>query len=254
MSMEGNAVYQISEFAGKAGVTVRALHHYDRLGLLKPSGRTRAGYRLYNERDLARLQQIVTLKFLGFPLNEIRHLLDQRDLDLAETLRFQRQALLEKQRQLQSAVEAIDHAERTMLSARQPDWAALKKIIEVMEMKNNMDWVMQHYSEEARAKIAERGKNWTPELQAKAEQDWKDLIRDVEAARKSGLDPASPEAGALVERWTSLIEAFTGGDPEIMKGLTRLYADQANWPANAQNPVPDGFGEFMKKAAATRKK
>ena len=67
-----NPVYRVSEFAEKAGVTVRTLHHYDRLGLLKPSGRTIAGYRLYGDRDFARLQQIVTLKFIGLPLRQTR--------------------------------------------------------------------------------------------------------------------------------------------------------------------------------------
>jgi DNA-binding transcriptional MerR regulator len=246
-------MYRVSEFAEMAGLTVRTLHHYDRLGLLQPSGHTRAGYRLYNQRDFARLQQIVTLKFIGFPLKQIKDLLDRRDLDLAETLRFQREALLEKRRQLEMAVDAIAQAERATQSGLQPDWASLRKIIEVMEMQNNMDWVMKYYSEEARAKIAERGKNWTPELQAKAEQDWKDLIRDVENAQSSGMDPAGPQARALVERWSKLIEAFTGGDPEITKGLGKLYSDQSNWPSTFQKPFGGSFGEFMKKAMAAHK-
>src|SRR5437660_8343322 len=86
MDVRGVTVYRVSEFAEKAGVTVRTLHYYDRLGLLKPSGRTDAGYRLYGERDLVRLQQIVTLKFIGMPLREIKDLLNQGDLDLAATL------------------------------------------------------------------------------------------------------------------------------------------------------------------------
>jgi len=158
------------------------------------------------------------LKFIGFPLKQIKDLLDRRDLDLKETLRFQREALLEKRKQLEVAVDAIARAERSMKGGLQPDWAVLKKIIEVMEMQNNMDWVMKYYSEEARARIAERGKNWTPELQAKAEQDGKELIHDVEAAQSTRMDPASPQARVLVERWRTLIEAFTGGDPEITKG------------------------------------
>ena len=94
-------MYRVSDFAEKAGVTVRTLHHYDRLGLLKPSGRTGAGYRLYGERDLARLQQIVTLKFIGLPLRQIKDLLDRSDLDLAATLRLQRRMLLEKRQQVE---------------------------------------------------------------------------------------------------------------------------------------------------------
>src|SRR5947207_8706555 len=134
----GVTVYRVSEFAEKAGVTVRTLHHYDRMGLLKPSGRTNAGYRLYGERDLVRLQQIVTLKFIGMPLREIKKLLNQADLDLSATLRLQRQLLQEKRRQVETAIEAIEQAERSMQSNGQPDWASLKKIIEVMEMQNNM--------------------------------------------------------------------------------------------------------------------
>src|SRR5207248_10439792 len=77
-----NGVYHVQEFARRAGVTVRALHHYDQLGLLKPSGRSAAGYRLYRDADLVRLQQIVTLKFIGLSLQQIREALKRRDIGL----------------------------------------------------------------------------------------------------------------------------------------------------------------------------
>jgi DNA-binding transcriptional MerR regulator len=83
-------LYQTSEFAERARVTVRTLNHYDRLGLLKPTRLTGAGYRLYADRDLARLQQIVTLKFIGFSLKQIKDMLDRDNLDLAHALRLQR--------------------------------------------------------------------------------------------------------------------------------------------------------------------
>src|SRR6476659_2048635 len=114
MEERGNPVYRVSEFAEKAGVTVRTLHHYDRLGLLKPSGRTEGGYRLYGEGDFARLQQIVTLKFIGLPLRQIKDLLDRGDLDLAATLRLQRRLLLEKRMQMEAAIQAIEEAERSL--------------------------------------------------------------------------------------------------------------------------------------------
>jgi len=250
-------VYRVSEFAEKAGVTVRTLHHYDRLGLLKPSGRTDAGYRLYGERDLVRLQQIVTLKFIGMPLKEIKDLLDQADLDLAATLRLQRQLLHEKRRQMEVAIQAIDQAERSMQSTGKPDWASLKKIIEVMEMQNNMEWSKKYYSEQAQAKIEERGKNWTPELQAKVTQEWKDLLHEVEAALGSGEDPTGPKGRELAQRWSKLVGGFTGGNPEIQSGLDRMYADQANWPAHTQtffSEFPQIFNadvqSFIKKAMA----
>src|SRR4051795_1469681 len=117
MTTSAEQIYQASEFAERAGVTVRTLHHYDRLGLLKPSGRTEAGYRLYGERDFGRLQQIVTLKFIGLPLRQIKDLLDGSDLDLAATLRLQRRLLLEKRLQLETAIQAIGEAERSLDSS-----------------------------------------------------------------------------------------------------------------------------------------
>ena len=88
-------LYRVREFAELAGVTVRALHHYDRLGLLRPQ-KTDAGYRLYAEKDLERLEQIIALKFLGLPLKQMKVvLLDPKALDLVDALRLQRAVLEE---------------------------------------------------------------------------------------------------------------------------------------------------------------
>ena len=249
MKKRGNPVYRVSEFAAKTGVTVRTLHHYDRLGLLKPSGRTEAGHRLYGARDFARLQQIVTLKFIGLPLKQIKELLNRGDLDLKSTLRLQRRLLLEKRQQLEAAIQAIEEAERSFQSGSTPDVAALKKIIEVMDRQNSMEWTKKYYSEEAQAKIAERGRAFTPEMQAKVEQDWKGLISDVEAAIAGKVDPGSAKAKALAVRWQELLRGFTGGDPQIQQGLKKLYADQQNWPQNFQKPFSDEVCDYVAKAA-----
>src|SRR5579884_704937 len=109
--MNGNAAktFQAQEFARLAGVTVRTLHHYDRLGLLNPR-RTDAGYRLYRERDLERLEQIVALKFIGLPLKQIKSLLDRNPVGFSDALRIQRTALEDKRRLLDSAIHAIQQA------------------------------------------------------------------------------------------------------------------------------------------------
>ena len=103
--MKPNATgsYRAHEFAELAGVTVRTLHHYDRIGLLKPNRRTESGYRVYSDRDLARLEQIVVLKFLGLPLSDIRDLL-RDDTALSDILRRQQRVLAEKRRQLDRAI------------------------------------------------------------------------------------------------------------------------------------------------------
>jgi DNA-binding transcriptional MerR regulator len=85
--MNTRRVLRVKEVALLAGVTVRALHHYDELGLLVPGQRSRSGYRLYTEQDLLRLQQILIGRELGLPLEEIRRSLDDPRFDLKKTLR-----------------------------------------------------------------------------------------------------------------------------------------------------------------------
>ena len=225
---------------------MRTLHHYDRLGLLSPSGRTEAGYRLYGDRDLLRLEQILAMKFIGFPLQEIRRLLKRDAKDLPAALRRQRTMILEKRRLLDLAVEAIQRAEKAAATGELTDWEAIQKIIEVIHMQDNMEWAKKYYSEQALASLADR--QVSAEVIEQAQRDWAVLIKDVEAAL--GEDPAGPRAQALAARWRKLIEAFTGGNRQVQAGLNKLYADQANWPATMKKPYSDEVGAFMCRAMA----
>ena len=224
----------VQEFAKLAGVTVRALHHYDRLGLLR-ARRSGTGYRVYAASDLERLEQIVALKFLGIPLKRIGTMLDRDGLELSAALRMQRTVLEEKRRLLDRAIRAIGDAEKSIEPGRRADTVLLTKIIEVIEMQNDNSWTEKYYSPEARAKIEARAREWTPELQAEVSKQWTELFRDVEAALDE--DPASEKAQALGVRWKKLVAGFTGGDREVGAGLNRLYADRPNWPAQAQQQM-----------------
>jgi MerR family transcriptional regulator, thiopeptide resistance regulator len=251
MTLTDTALYQAREFARRAGVTVRTLHHYDRLGLLKPSRHTEAGYRLYGESAFARLQQIVLLKFIGLSLKEIKHLLDQRELDLQMTLRLQRSVVEQQRRHLDTVLQAIERAEQSMASNNELDWETFKKIIEVINMQNDMQWMKKYYTEEQLAELAERG---TPEVLERGQRDWAALIKEVEAAVAEGVDPESAQARELAARWAGLIEAFTGGNPAIYESLSKLYADQANWPSTFKKPYSNEVGAFIAKAGAACRK
>ncbi len=96
-------IYRTQEFARLAGVTSRALHHYDHLGLLKPK-RTPAGYRIYSARDFERLAQIIALRFIGVPLKKIPFFIAKTRDGLATALRAQRQTLEEKRHLLDQAL------------------------------------------------------------------------------------------------------------------------------------------------------
>ncbi len=241
-----NRTYQPHEFAKRAGVTVRALHHYDRLGLLSPSGRSGAGYRLYSDRDFVRLEQIVALKFIGFPLSQIRDLLYRKDVDLAATLQQQRLIIAEKRDHFDRAARAIERAEEVVASGQESDWEPFRKIIEVIQMQTRKDWMKKYYTEE---QLADLRKRWTPEVQAEADRGWAALVRDTEAAIARGEDPCGKVGQKLAVRRQELLDQFTGGDVGMAVNLKKLYADKANWPASFKKPFSDAVDAFLSEAA-----
>jgi len=246
--MTSQQLFRIKEFAEKAGVTVRTLHHYHRLGLFEPSGRSEKGYRLYSVQDLAGLQQIVTLKYLGFTLKEIKGLFEREPPDLRETLRLQRSLMEEKRRRLDQALTAIGKTERMLAAGGEPNWEAFVQIIEVTQMQSDTAWMQNYYSQEAQGELAQRA---TPESHRKGEEQWRELISEVEASL--GEDPAGDKAQALARRWSALIESFTGGNPAVAEGLNKLYADRKNWPADFEKPYSDDVGQFIARAIAVGK-
>lgn len=252
MKRTDKKLFQSQEFAQLSGVTVRTLHHYDRLGLLKPSRYTGAGFRLYSEDDFARLEQIVALKFIGFSLNEIKKILKRGTSDLATTLRQQREAIEEKRERLELAVKAIERAEYVVATSRAPGWETFAKIIEVISMQSNMDWTKKYYSEEAQREIQKRAATIPREVIEQAQRDWATLIGEVESAVAAGDDPASEKSQVLAARWSELLKGFTGGNAEIQKGLNRMYSDRENWPASMPKPFSDEVQEFIVKATNCR--
>lgn len=245
------ALYHAHEFAELAGVTVRALHHYDRLGLLKPAHRSEAGYRLYSRKDMARLEQIVVLKFIGLSLRDIGDVLLQDTSALPQTLRHQQEVLTAKRRQLDKAISVIAKASKAIGRGDESDWRILATIIKEISMQNDKTWMGQYFSESAKAKIRERQTMWSPELQEQTDKKWKELFYDVQNSLNE--DPGSDRAQALAARWQGLIDEFTGGDQEIQQGLNRLYSDRGNWPRDWKSPVPSEVHQFIQKAMKARK-
>ncbi len=251
--------YRVREFAEAAGVTVRALHHYDRLALLRPR-RSESGYRLYSARELERLEQIVALKFLGLPLKQIKRVLDRDSRPLPDVLQAQRRALEEKRRRLDRAIQAIRDAERVTRPGEPADAAVIRRIIEVIEMQDNAEFYRKYYSDEAWAALEERRRTMGPELQARAEEGtrkWMALFKDIQGAIAEGSDPAGERGQTLAARWQALIDEFTGGSKQIEQGVGKVWADRANWPSGMKEqaaPFMDKrIWDFIARARASRR-
>ena len=101
-------MYKINEVSKLTGVSIRMLHHYDKIRLLEPSKRTDSNYRMYNDDDIARLYQILLFKELEFPLQEIKQILDYKDFNRKEALKAQRNLIFKKKQRLERILESID--------------------------------------------------------------------------------------------------------------------------------------------------
>ena len=210
----------VGELARRTGLTVRALHHYDEVGLLVPSARTPSGHRRYAAADVRRLARIVALRGLGLGLAEIRAALDGGPRDAMAAIRERRDVL---ERELEEAGRLRDRLTRILdgVGARDvpPSSDDLIDAIEVMTM------LEEHWGPEAMGRIAARGDALGQDAIREVEEAWPVLFADVRSAMEEGVDPADPRAQALGRRWRELVEAFTGGDPEIAAGLRRLYRE-----------------------------
>ncbi len=188
----------------------------------------------------------MALKFIGFPLSQIRELLQRKDTDLSTALRQQREILAEKRGHLDRAIQAIERAEKIVASGGTPDWEPFRKVIEVIQMQTRKDWMKNYYNEEQLTNLRQR---WSPEVQAESQRGWDALAKDTEAAIASGADPAGEIGLQLAARRQKLLAMFTGGDPGIAQNLQKLYADKANWPASFKKPYSDAVDTFLCKAA-----
>lgn len=212
--------WKVGELARSTGLTVRTLHHYDREGLLTPSRRTASGHRLYGPADVARLQQIRSLRELGFSLDEVRAFLERPDASPRRVVRMHLERLrerMEAQRRLHGRLaalaEALDRAEE--VSARD-----LLVTIETMTMYE------RHYTPGQLRELKQRRETVGEERIREVEAEWPRLIAAVRAEMQRGTDPAGPRVQELARRWVGLVREFTGGDPGIAESVRRLHREE----------------------------
>lgn len=240
---------RVKEFAREAGVTVRALHVYDRRGLLEPAELSASGYRLYGEAELERLEQILALRFIGFNLAQIKELLCKSNRPLGDALRAQRELIARQMRRLESAHAALVEAERVLARDEPHDvWKTLRTVMESFKVQNDWEWAKEYYSENAREQLEERRRSMPREDVERGESDWAALLEDVERAAASSADPSGETARTLAARWRALLARFTQGNAEIRSGLDRIWSDSANWPSGVTRPWSDAADAFIKAA------
>jgi DNA-binding transcriptional MerR regulator len=246
----GFEALKVGELARRTGLTIRALHHYDEIGLLKPSLHTAAGHRLYTEADVARLQQVLSLRQLGgLSLEQVRDCLDRPGFSPLEVIRLHVARLrehIELQRRLCAGLEALASI---FESAGEVSAEAFLQTIEVMTMIENYYTPEQLESFRKRREADPEG---TEKLARQGQADWAELMAAYTAEMQKGTDPADARVQALEKRRQALVNAFTGGDPAIEQNLKRLWTEQGD-KLSAQFGYDPRVMEYLGKVAEAAK-
>lgn len=203
---------QVGELAKRAGLTVRTLHHYESLGLLIPSGRTAAGYRLYNRDDIQRLHHIQALTRMGLSLAQVRECLESGSMTLPEVIDTQitqLNAQLTRTAMLRDRLVALREG---LLAGDEPDLQEWLKTLELMTMYEK--WFS--HDELKQLPFAQES--------AEREAQWAALIREANDAVLKGIPVSDPAAQALATRWMETLERDTAGNPAFLTRLNEMHA------------------------------
>lgn len=208
--MNRKRTYQVKEVAEIAGVSVRTLHHYDEIGLLVPKARTDAGYRLYDDDDLLRLQQILIGRELGLALEEIRRSLDDPSFDRKQALLRQRSELEKRARKTEAMIRAVDAALAVIDGRAQSGGnMTMKEIFDGFDPSKYEDEARERWGHtDAYEESARRTKRYTAEdwKRCSAEQD--SIYGDAYAVLQSGKAPDSEAAMDVAERHRLVIDRW----------------------------------------------
>ncbi len=240
---------KVGELARRTGLTIRALHHYDEIGLLRLSQHSEAGYRLYSAGDVARLQQVLSLRQLGFSLEEVRDCLDRPGFSPLESIRLHIGRLRERIELQRELCEKLEGIAAHFRAAEEVSADEFLKVIERMTM------IESYYTPEQMEAIKTRGEQMGEEAIRQSQVDWAELIAQVRAEKEKGTDPTDPKVQALARRWIYLVNGFTGGDPGITQSLKRLWKEQGDnlVAQHAMENDPRDVSEYIGQAMAAVK-
>lgn len=239
----------VSHVARLAKLSVRALHHYDEIGLLSPSERSEAGYRLYTQADLQRLQQVLFFRELGFPLEEIRRILGDPSFDLRSALRMQRQLLSERSARLDALLGAVDAALDALEKGKTMDQEKMFEAFGDFDPTKYEAEVKERWGDtEAYKESARRTARYT-------KQDWQEMKAEQDRIGKAmaellgaGRAPTEPAAMDLAEQARLHISKwFYPCSHTLHRALGEMYVSDSRFTENIDRTRP-GLAKFTRDA------
>ncbi|WP_436492980.1 MerR family transcriptional regulator [Actinokineospora sp. HUAS TT18] len=213
--------WAVGELARATGLTVRTLHHYDRIGLVSPSERTHAGHRRYTESDIRRLYRVRALRSIGVGLEAIAATLAQGDRETLRSVLTDQLAHLDAQvRQMSDLRTQVRGLLERMTTDAEPG--------EVLAILETMNMIESYYTPDQLDYLAKRREELGEDAIKEVERAWPEVIAAMSAHQAAGTPVDDADVQALTERWFGMIEAFTGGNAGVRESLGKLWAEQGD--------------------------
>lgn len=243
-------MYKVSEAAEMAGISVRTLHYYDQIGLLSPSEKTHAGYRMYTDADMAMLFQIVMLKELGFSLKRIRELGASSALADKAVLAAQRDVLIAKRARLSGIISTLD----SMIKDKKED-SSMSKQFSAFDMyavkeaqEKYADEVAKKYPKELVDESREKTSRYSKGDWQRVSEAQEGIFRDFAACMEAEAAPDMDDVQKLVKAFqTHLNENFYTCSNEVLAGLGEMYVQDQRFTAYYDNIAP-GLAVYIRDA------
>jgi len=244
--MKARTTYRVKDVARIAGVSVRTLHHYDEIGLLVPRTRSQAGYRLYEDDDLFRLQQILIGRELGLSLEEIRLSLDDSRFDRRKVLIAQREQLSRRFSQTEAMIRAVDAALATFDTKTKGGGMDLKKIFDGFDPSKYEQEAKERWGDtDAYKESTKRTKKYSASDWKKIKDEQVAIYKDAATVMASGAKPSDPKAMDIAERHRLFIDRWFYPCTHAMQlGLSSLYESDSRFAQNIDKHS-EGLTEFL---------
>jgi DNA-binding transcriptional MerR regulator len=249
--MDAETTLTVGEVARLAHVSVRTLHHYDSLGLLTPSRRSEAGYRLYTEDDLGRLQQILLYRELGFGLGEIAGVMGSPGFDRVAALERQREQLAARQERLRAVTALVDATLAALRGERQMTHEELFEAFGDFDPAAHEEEARERWGEtEAYAESRRRTRAYTRDDWLRYRRESDDVNEELAALMAEGVAPGDPRALAAAERHRLLIDRWFYPCPrEMHAALGEMYVADPRFTVKFDKVRP-GLAHYLRDATA----
>lgn len=242
--MVNKDLLSVGDLAKEMSITVRTLQFYDKEGLLKPSAKSEGGRRLYTKKDMVKLHQILSLKFLGFSLEEIKLKLLPLDKpeDVAQILGKQKLIIEEQIKELGTVKEAIESLQSEVLQIMTVDFDKYADIVSLLRLNNKNYWMVKLFDEKMMDHIRDRF-SLAPQKGIIIYQKYQAMLNNTIALLQRGISPDSKEGIELARQWWDMIMDFTGGDLSLLPELMKFNESKQGWDETVagKQKQADGF-------------